>query len=123
MELLKVRGSYARVGSAFERFIANPQHAYSVSTASYATNASYPLALKPEYTSSWEAGLQARLANGLSLDATWYYTHTKDQTFDVALSAGSGYDKAYIQTGDILNTGFTALPARETILLRFVEKV
>jgi TonB-linked outer membrane protein, SusC/RagA family len=106
VELLKVRGSYARVGSAFERFIANPQHSYSVSTASYATNASYPLALKPEYTSSWEAGLQARLAGGLSLDATWYYTHTKDQTFDVALSAGSGYDKAYIQTGDILNTGF-----------------
>jgi hypothetical protein len=105
VELLKVRGSYARVGTAFERFIANPQHSYNGSTASYATNAAYPLALKPEYTASWEAGLQARLASGLSLDLTWYYTHTKDQTFDVELSAGSGYEKAYIQTGDILNTG------------------
>ena len=105
VELLKVRGSFAQVASSFERFIANPQHSYVNSTGSYATNADYPLDLKPERTNSWEAGLQFRHQSGLSLDATWYYTHTKDQTFEVPLSSGSGYEKAYIQTGDILNTG------------------
>ncbi len=105
IEFLKLRGSFAQVGTAFERLIANPIHSYSGTTGAYATNADYPLDLKPEMTTSWELGLQSRFLDGFSLDLTWYYTNTKNQTFEIPLSSGSGYDSAYIQTGNILNTG------------------
>ncbi len=105
IEYLKVRGSFAQVGSAFERLIANPIHSYNNTTGSYATNANYPLDLKPEMTTSWEVGLQSKFLDGFSLDLTWYYTNTKNQTFEIPLSSGSGYESAFIQTGNILNTG------------------
>lgn len=105
IDLLKLRGSFAQVGTAFERLIANPIHTYDRTTQGYGTNANYPLELRPEMTTSWEIGLQGKFFDGLSLDLTWYYTNTKDQTFEIPLSAGSGYSSAFIQTGNILNTG------------------
>ena len=105
IEFLKFRGSFAQVGTAFERLIANPVHSYDSSTGSYGTNADYPLDLKPEMTTSWETGLQSRFLDGFKLDLTWYYTQTRNQTFEIPLSSGSGYHSAYIQTGNILNTG------------------
>lgn len=105
IDLLKIRTSFAQVGTAFEPRIANPIHSYDGSTNAFSTNSKYPLDLRPEMTTSWEVGLQSRLLNGLSLDLTWYHTNTKDQTFEIPLSAGSGYSSAYIQTGNILNAG------------------
>ena len=105
IEYLKIRGSFAQVGTAFAPQIANPLHSYDNSTNSYATSANYPLDLKPEMTSSWELGLSSRFLDGFSLDLTWYYTNTKNQTFEIPLSSGSGYSSAFIQSGNILNTG------------------
>lgn len=105
IDLLKLRGSFAQVGTAFQPLIANPLHSYDSGTKAYGTNTNYPLNLRPEMTTSWEVGLQSRFFDGLSFDLTWYYTNTKDQTFEVPLSSGSGYSSAYIQTGNILNTG------------------
>lgn len=105
VDLLKVRTSFAQVGTAFERLIANPIHSYDRSTQGYGTNANYPLELRPEMTTSWEVGVQGKFFQDLSVDLTWYYTNTKDQTFEIPLSAGSGYASAFIQTGNILNTG------------------
>ena len=105
IEYLKVRSSFAQVGTAFAPLIANPLHSYDTGTNSYATNANYPLNLKPEMTTSWEVGLSSRFLDGFSLDLTWYYTNTKNQTFEIPLSAASGYKSAYIQSGNILNTG------------------
>lgn len=105
IEYLKVRGSFAQVGSPYQTRIANPVHSYDSNTNSYATNADYPLNLKPEMTSSWEVGLTAKMFDGFSLDFSWYHTNTKNQTFEIPLSSGSGYKSAYIQSGDILNTG------------------
>jgi len=105
IEFLKVRASFAQVGTAFEPRIANPIHSYDGSTNAFGTNAKYPLDLRPEMTTSWEVGVQSRFLDGFSFDLTWYYTNTKDQTFEIPLSAGSGYSSAYIQTGNILNTG------------------
>ena len=105
IEFLKIRASFAQVGTAFEPRIANPIHSYDGNTNAFSTNSNYPLDLRPEMTTSWEVGVQGRFLEGLSLDLTWYYTNTKDQTFEIPLSAGSGYSSAYIQTGNILNTG------------------
>ncbi len=105
IEYLKVRSSFAQVGTAFAPLIANPLHSYDANTNSYATNANYPLDLKPEMTTSWEVGLSSRFLDGFSFDFTWYYTNTKNQTFEIPLSSGSGYASAFIQSGNILNTG------------------
>lgn len=106
IEFLKVRASYADVGNAFARWIANPLHPYSGTSKAYLSETAYPMDhLKPERTSSWEVGLQSRLLNGFSLNLTWYDTHTKNQTLYPAISSGSGYSSIAIQTGDVQNTG------------------
>jgi len=106
IEYLKLRGSFASVGSPFTRFIANPVHTWDSSTSSWSTETTYPMdQLKPEKTNSWEFGLTARFLKMFSLDFTYYNTHTLNQTFSPSLSKGSGYSTIYIQSGDVLNRG------------------
>lgn len=107
LEYVKVRASYASVGSAFERFLANPRHEWPEKGNSWQTETSYPVYnLKPELTNSWEAGLSMRFLNWFSLDATYYNTHTLNQTLHPKISTGSGYADIPIQSGDVLNWGF-----------------
>jgi len=106
IEYAKVRVSWASVGSAFERWVANPLHSWPDKGSAWNTQTSYPVEnLQPERTNSWEVGLSARFLYGFSLEATWYNTHTLNQTIYPDISAGSGYSKIAIQSGDILNTG------------------
>lgn len=107
LEYLKVRGSYASVGSAFERWLANPVHSWPDKGNSWAAETVYPMdRLLPERTSSWELGLQMRFLGWFSFDATYYNTHTRNQTFAPDISTGSGYSEIYIQSGDVMNQGF-----------------
>ena len=107
IEFLKVRASWAQVGSSYQRWIANPLHEWVNDKQAWATQTVYPVSnLKPEMTTSWEVGLQSRFLDGFSLDLSWYLTHTKDQTFNPGISSGSGYSDIYIQSGDVRNTGW-----------------
>lgn len=106
LEYLKVRASYASVGVAFERYIANPLYSWNSSNVSWNTQTQYPLYnLKPERTSSWEAGITMRFLKYFSLDATYYHTITSNQTFDPKISVGSGWSNMYVQSGSVLNNG------------------
>lgn len=106
VELLKVRGSYAQVGTSYQRWIANPLHSWDNSQQAWKTQTAYPVSdLKPEMTASWEAGIQTRIAGGFSFDLSWYLTNTKNQTFNPGISSGSGYSDIYIQSGNVRNTG------------------
>lgn len=99
----KVRASYARVGSAFERYIANPR--YEWVNGAWSVQTQYPIEnLKPEMTTSWEVGMNFRFLQDLTLDATWYSANTANQTFNPGIAAGQ-YSKIYIQTGKIRNMG------------------
>lgn len=107
LEYMKVRASFASVGSPFERWLANPVHSWPDKGNSWSSETVYPMdQLKPERTNSWEAGLSMRFLGWFSLDATYYNTHTKNQTFAPDISTGSGYSVIYIQSGDVLNEGF-----------------
>lgn len=65
--------------------------------------------LKPEKSTSIEAGLQLKLFdNRLSFDFAFYSTSTKNQYFLVDNTSGTGYSKYYINAGEIRNTGFEA---------------
>ena len=106
LEYLKLRASYADVGTPFDRWLANPLHEWPDKGNAWATDTTYPVDLKPERTQSWEVGLQARFLNWFSLDATYYRTNTKNQTFFPEISTGSGYSEIPIQSGNVLNEGF-----------------
>lgn len=106
LEYVKVRASYASVGSSFERWLANPLHEWPEKGNAWDTDTSYPVDLKPERTDSWEVGLTMRFLEWFSLDATYYRTNTKNQTFFPEISTGSGYSQIPIQSGNVLNAGF-----------------
>lgn len=106
LEYLKVRSSGASVGVPFGRWIANPMHEWPDKGNSWNTQTAYPVEnLKPERTNSWEVGITARFLNWFSLDASYYNTHTKNQTIYPEISTGSGYSEIPIQSGDVQNQG------------------
>ena len=107
LSYVKIRGSYASVGVAFERFIANPLYEWNESGLTWNTNTKYPIYnLKPERTKSFEVGLTMRFLKHFNLDFTYYNTKTQDQTFDTTISTGSGSSVLTIQSGKVLNRGF-----------------
>ncbi len=105
---LKVRGSWASVGSAISPNISSTsRYEYNPASGTYKTvTYKFPKTFYPERTNSWEAGLTARFFNNaLTLDVTLYQSNTKKQTFLRSITAGEGYDKEYIQTGNVRNQG------------------
>ena len=54
LSFIKVRGSWASVGSAFSRYLANPHYEWNSSSGQWSITTQYPLYnLKPERTNSW----------------------------------------------------------------------
>ena len=106
LEYIKLRGSFASVGTAFERYIANPQYKWNSSGLIWDSNTTYAMYdLKPELTNSFEVGLTLRFLKDFSLDVTYYHTNTKNQTFQPQISTGSGSSDIYIQSGNVRNQG------------------
>lgn len=105
---LKVRGSWASVGSAIAPNITSGwRYAYNPATGTYTTvTYKFPSNFKPERTNSWEAGMTARFFNNnLTLDVTLYQSNTKNQTFLREITGGGGFTHEYIQTGNVRNRG------------------
>ncbi|HNW49584.1 MAG TPA: SusC/RagA family TonB-linked outer membrane protein, partial [Prolixibacteraceae bacterium] len=66
--------------------------------------------LKPEITTSYEAGLEMSFFdNRLSFDATVYYGETKNQILPLSLSGTTGYTSQVINAGLISNKGLEFL--------------
>ena len=105
LSYLKVRGSWASVGSAFQRYLANPRYEWSSSSQQWNITTQYPLYnLKPERTQSFEVGITARFLKYFDADLTYYNAKTQNQTFNPDLPV-SGYSRMYIQTGAVRNQG------------------
>ncbi len=105
---LKVRGSWASVGSAISPNISSAwRYAYNPASQSYSTvTYKFPKTFYPERTNSWEAGLTARFfGNALSLDVTFYQSNTRKQTFLRPITVAEGYGSEYVQTGNVRNRG------------------
>jgi TonB-linked SusC/RagA family outer membrane protein len=112
---LKLRGAMARVGSDAptyslvpvflgnsQRFGTQPQ--YSLDTRLANAN------LKPEITRSDEVGAEVSLFNDrVHLDGSAYKKSTRNQIFDVEISGASGFDRKWINAGEISNKGVEAL--------------
>ena len=107
LSYVKLRASYASVGVAFERYLANPRYSWTESGLNWSTQTRFPIYnLKPERTKSFEVGLTMRFLRHFNLDFTYYNTKTQDQTFEPNISTGSGSSKLTIQSGNVRNRGF-----------------
>jgi len=62
--------------------------------------------LKPEISTSFEAGLEmVFFHNRLGFDFATYKTNTVDQIFNVAVSTATGYSSKYVNAGEVQNKG------------------
>ena len=106
LNYLKIRGSIASVGMPFPRYLTIPTYEYDATNRVWKDKTHYPIGdLKPERTTTYEVGVDARLWRHLSLSASWYRADTKNQTFDPSLPPSSSYTTIYLQTGHVRNTG------------------
>lgn len=99
----KIRASWASVGTAFPRHIANPR--YEWRDGAWQVLTQYPMNnLMPERTKSWEVGTNVRFFKDFNFDATWYLADTYNQTFNPNLAVGK-YSRLYVQAGNVRNWG------------------
>jgi len=62
--------------------------------------------LRPEFTTSYEGGLELKfLQNRLGLDFTYYNNTSKDLIVPVSVPVASGYESIYLNAGSIRNKG------------------
>ncbi|MCC9135965.1 SusC/RagA family TonB-linked outer membrane protein [Pontibacter silvestris] len=107
----KVRASWAQVGND-----ADPYQLYQLYDAKTPWDGSLPsfgestdinnTNLKPEITTGTEYGVDVRFLNGrIGLDATYYTKSTKDQILGVEISKASGYNRRFLNAGEVTNKG------------------
>lgn len=74
-------------GFASSRFLSNPK-------------------LKPEMTSEFETGLELSFVqNKYHFEISWFKSNTQDQTIPAALSAATGYNSAFVNSGELETKG------------------
>ena len=106
LSFLKIRGSYAEVGTSYGRYMTTASYPYDEQNKSWSTTTSYPnYNLKPERTKSWEIGVDANFLTDISFKFTYYHSNTLNQTFSASLPSSSGYSSIPIQSGNIMNQG------------------
>lgn len=125
---LKIRGSAAQVGRDADPYLLNSVYVTSL----YGNNLAsiqFPLSvgggsipgfqisdrvgnanLTPEFTTSYEGGINVGLLqNRVSLDATYFYTVSRDQILDVTIAASSGFSTLTTNSGELENRGLEFL--------------
>ena len=118
---MKLRGSFAQVGSDTSPYNLAPVFtSRNQLTGVYEATVQNALnnpTLKPERTSSWEVGADARLFDGrITMDAAYYFSRSFDQIMRIDVSPTTGYSSRYINVGEIDNSGvelsLTLVPVR-----------
>jgi TonB-linked SusC/RagA family outer membrane protein len=114
LSYLKVRGSWARVGSDAGPY--QLQTVYSGNANKFGSLAQFSLGnqsananLKPEQTTGREGGLEFGLLNDrLTFDATYYEKITRDQILPLTVTPASGFTSSVINAGQVSNRGIEA---------------
>jgi len=115
VNLLKVRGSIAKVGNDTD-----PQqlvNLFRIAANGFLDNVTvsrestlFSESLRPEDVTSTEFGLEFRaLNNRFFFDASYYDISSQDLIFDVPLDPGTGFDRFRTNVGEVTNKGFEIL--------------
>jgi TonB-linked SusC/RagA family outer membrane protein len=111
LNYLKIRGGWAKVGSATSAYRTDPYFSASTYTVFGVTQYSQttefpPTGLRPEQVITKELGIESRLFNNrLAFDISLYDKTTTDQILPVAVSKATGYNSMLINAGEINNKG------------------
>ena len=107
----KVRLSYAQIGkdalpyatsSGFSPYTGLPTGYTGYTRSALLGNED----LRPEFTNTYEAGLEMSfLNNRLGFDLTYYYSLSKDQILNIDVANSTGFLKAAVNSGEMRNTG------------------
>jgi hypothetical protein len=111
---LKLRGSWARVGSDADPY--QLATLYVGDTRKFAGNALYTLsgqsansALRPEQTTGTEGGIEFALFDDrLTVDASYYQKISRDQILPLTIAPATGFTTTIINAGQISNKGIEA---------------
>ncbi|HVW62646.1 MAG TPA: SusC/RagA family TonB-linked outer membrane protein [Puia sp.] len=108
LSFAKVRGSYAEVGNAPQRYVSITT--YPIIGGFPVTSSYLPATgLQPERTRSYEAGVNLKFwHNRINLDVTAYTSSTNNQLFNPVLAPSTGYSSFYINAGQVRNRGVEA---------------
>ncbi|MDA3822891.1 MAG: TonB-dependent receptor, partial [Bacteroidales bacterium] len=110
LDLAKVRANYAKVGAGTGFYRKTATYSQGTNWGSMALF-SQPSTLQnpnllPESTNSIEVGFEGSFfQNRLGIDLSLYKTNSYNQIFDVPVSNASGYNRMYINGGEIENKG------------------
>ena len=105
ISFVKLRGSYAAVGNDTNPYQLSRRA--NVIAGAIFLDGTLPLAnLLPERTTTWEAGVDARLFDdNVRFDFTYYQSNTFDQLFAANAPRASGITRIFLNGADIQNTG------------------
>ena len=110
----KVRAAYARVGSdaspyqLLTTYVGNSNKFGSLPRFSISSNLANA-DLKPELTTSSEAGLELGFAdNRVTFDGSVYNKQTKNQILNLVIPPSSGFATQSVNAGEVQNKGFEA---------------
>jgi TonB-linked SusC/RagA family outer membrane protein len=114
LSYLKVRGSWARVGSDAGPY--QLQTVYSGNSSKFNGLAQFSLGdrsananLKPEQTTGQEGGVEFGMFDDrVTVDATYYQKITRDQILPLTVSRASGFSSTVINAGQVSNRGIEA---------------
>ncbi|MEO8333919.1 MAG: SusC/RagA family TonB-linked outer membrane protein [bacterium] len=109
---LKVRGSWARVGSDADAY--QLATLYNGSSAKFNGSALYTLddksanaGLKPEQTTGKEGGVEFSLFDDrITFDGSYYTKATRNQIIPLTIAPATGFTSTVINAGQITNKGF-----------------
>lgn len=105
----KIRASYTQVGNDPDPYLLKQQFLFALGAGQGFISRNQIKSiqdLKPEKTKSYEVGLDWRFLNGrLGLDATLYKSNTINQLLYIGLPMASGFNRRYINAGNIENRG------------------
>ena len=122
LSYLKLRGSWARVGSDAQPY--QLQTLFIGNANKFAGGALYSLSntsanagLKPEQTTGTEGGVELALFDErVTVDASYYAKISRDQIINLTVAPATGFTQTSINAGQISNRGFeasvTAKPVR-----------
>lgn len=115
----KARVSATQVGNDSDPYLINQTYGYLTGAyGGYIAASSIKSIgnLKPELTKSFEAGTEWHfIGNRFGIDFTYYKTNSRNQLLLVNTPASSGFSQAYINAGNIQNTGIEVVLSAKVI--------
>ncbi|MDR1814547.1 MAG: SusC/RagA family TonB-linked outer membrane protein [Tannerella sp.] len=121
LSYLKLRGGWAKIGSATDPY-RNGSYYSAESTGMkgvglFRMPTTYPpIGLRPEMIKTWEIGLEANfLNNRIRFDGAYYFKNTTDQIMTVNVSRATGYGSMLLNAGEIENKGVELTLAGDVI--------